>query len=202
MGVLTSVHERPGAGMDWRVTIELSGADGTKQTYEVARGGGSAPDSSLDPLGLTLDDSKALLAGAQRHLVRGRVAEYSALRRRCSHCQSLRPPKYTRARRLNSLFGTVEVPAPRFKPCRCAITEQSTLSPAWEFIPDRCTPKYERTLAKLGLVPISLRSRLGTRRGRPSRQADSVPHRRLPRAPRHQRRIAFRERYPIFAAPT
>src|ERR1700739_2370846 len=81
MGVLTSVHGRPGAGMDWRVTIELSGADGTKQTHEVACGGGSAPHSSLDPLGLTLDNSKALLAGVQRHLVRGRVAEYSALRR-------------------------------------------------------------------------------------------------------------------------
>ena len=91
MGVLTSVHGRPGAGMDWRVTIELSGADGTKQTHEVARGGGSDPDSSLDPLGLTLDDSKA-----------------------------------------------------------CAITEQSTLSPASELVPDRCTPEYERTLAKLG----------------------------------------------------
>ena len=150
MGVLTSVHGRPGAGMDWRVTIELSGADGTKHTHEVACGVGSAPHTSVDPLGLTLDDSKALLAGVQRHLVRGRVAEYSALRRRCSHCQSLRPLKDTRERRLNSLFGTVEVPASRFKPCRCAITEQSTLSPASELMPDRCTPEYERTLAKLG----------------------------------------------------
>ena len=151
MGVLTSAHGRPGAGgMEWRVTIELSGADGTKQTHEVARGGGADPHSTLDPLGLTLDDGKMVLAGVERHLVRGRVAEYSALRRRCSHCQSLRPLKDTRARRLNSLFGTVEVPAPRFKPCRCAIRERSTLSPASELMPDRCTPEYERTLAKLG----------------------------------------------------
>ena len=57
MGVLTSAHGRPGAGgMEWRVTIELSGADGTKQTHEVARGGGADPLSTLDPLGLTLDD--------------------------------------------------------------------------------------------------------------------------------------------------
>ena len=83
-------------------------------------------------------------------LVRGRVTEYSTLRRRCSHCQSLRPLKDTRARRLNLLFGTVEVPAPRFKPCRCAIRERSTLSPASELMPDRYTPEYERTLAKLG----------------------------------------------------
>ena len=136
--------------MEWRVTIELSRADGTKQTHEVACGGGTDPHSTLDPLGLTLDDGKMVLAGVERHLVRGRVAEYSALRRRCSHCQSLRPLKDTRARRLNSLFGTVEVPASRFKPCRCATAMRSTLSPASELMPDRCTPEYERTLAKLG----------------------------------------------------
>ena len=136
--------------MEWRVTIELSGADGTKQTHEVARGGCTDPHSTLDPLGLTLDDGRTLLAGVQRHLVQARVAEYSALRRRCSHCRGLRPLKDTRTRRLNSLFGTLEVLAPRFKPCRCAIAVQSTLSPASELMPDRCTPEYERTLAKMG----------------------------------------------------
>ena len=128
MGVLTSAPGRPGAGMEWRVTIELNGADGTKQTHEVARGGGTDPHSTLDPLGLTLDDGKTLLAGVQRHLVQARVAEYSALRRHCSHCRGLRPLKDTRTRRLNSLFGTVEVPAPRFKPCRCAVAARSTFA--------------------------------------------------------------------------
>jgi hypothetical protein len=81
--------------MEWRVTIELSGADGTKQTHEVARGGAD-PYSTFDPLGLTLDDGKALLAGVQRHLVQARVAEYCALRRRCSHCRGLHLLKATR----------------------------------------------------------------------------------------------------------
>ena len=150
MGVLTSAPGRPGAGMEWRVTIELNGADGTKQTHEVARGGGTDPHSPLDPLGLTLDDGKTLLAGVQRYLVQGRVTEYSALRRHCAHCRGLRPLKDTRTRRLNSLFGTIEVPAPRFKPCRCAVAARSTRCPASELLPDRCTPEYERTLAKMG----------------------------------------------------
>jgi hypothetical protein len=42
------------------------------------------------------------------------------------------------------------VPAPRFKPCQCAIAARSTLTPASELMPDRCTPEYERTLAKMG----------------------------------------------------
>jgi hypothetical protein len=136
--------------MEWRVTIELSDADGTKQIHDVARGGGGDPHSTSDPLGLTLDDGKALLASVQRHLVQGRVAEYSALRRRCPRCRRLRGLKDTRTRWLNSLFGTVEVPTPRFKPCRCAVTARSTLCPASELMPDRCTPEYERVLAKMG----------------------------------------------------
>ena len=106
--------------------------------------------SPLDPLGLTLDDGKTLLAGVQRHLVQARVAEYSGLRRHCSHCRGLRPVKDTRTRRLSSLFGTVEVPAPRFKPCRSAVAAWSTLCSASEIMPDRCTPEYERALAKMG----------------------------------------------------
>src|SRR5271166_3291442 len=53
-----------------------------------------------------------------------------------------------------SLFGTVEVRAPRFTPCRCAVTCRRTLNPVAEIMPDRCTPEYERTVAKMGsLVP-------------------------------------------------
>jgi hypothetical protein len=74
--------------MEWRVTIELSCADGTRQIHDVARGGCADPHSTFGPIGLTLDDGKVLLAGVQRHLVQARVAEYSALRRRCSHCRA------------------------------------------------------------------------------------------------------------------
>jgi hypothetical protein len=171
MGVLASACGRPGAGMEWRVTIELSGADGRRQTHEVARGGGTDdPHWTLAQLGLTLDDSKALLAGVQRHLIQARVAEYCALRRRCSRCRHLRPLKDTRARRLNSLFGTVDVLAPRFKPCRCAIMAQSTLSPASELMPDRCTPSmsghWQRWVRLAGIPP------------RPPISVRVLPHRR------------------------
>jgi hypothetical protein len=51
---------------------------------------------------------------------------------------------------LSSLFGTVEVHAPRYKPCRCSVTSRRTLAPTAEIMPDRCTIEYERTVAKLG----------------------------------------------------
>ena len=50
--------------------------------------------------------------------------------------------------------STVEVRAPRFTPCRCAVTCRRTLNPVGEIMPDRCTPEYERTIAKMGsLLP-------------------------------------------------
>jgi hypothetical protein len=49
-GVRPLLRGRPGAGMAWRVTIELSAADGTKQAHEVARGGGADSHSPLDSL--------------------------------------------------------------------------------------------------------------------------------------------------------
>jgi hypothetical protein len=52
------------------------------------------------------------------------------------------------------VFGTVEVRAPRFLPCRCAVTRRHVLTPIAEIMPDRCTPDYERIIAKMGsLLP-------------------------------------------------
>jgi len=101
MGVVRSVHGRPGgrhgmAGDDRTLRRRRKEADPRSRPWRLRR-----PPSTLDPLGLTLDDGKALLSRVQRHLVQARVAEYSTLHRRCSHCRRLRPLKDTHTRRLN-----------------------------------------------------------------------------------------------------
>jgi hypothetical protein len=72
--------------------------------------------------------------------------------------------KDQRLRQLRSLFGTVEVCAPRFEPCRCSVALLTILSPVLEIMPDRCTPEYERVLAEFGaLLPYRrARTLLGT----------------------------------------
>jgi len=40
--------------MEWRVTIELNGADGTRQVHEVARGGSTDPHSPLESPSIAL----------------------------------------------------------------------------------------------------------------------------------------------------
>ena len=136
--------------MRWRVMIELTSGDGAVHAREVATGSDDSAGSAVKPLGLTLADAKALLAAIQRHLVQAEVADYCRERRRCPHCKKQRPLKDVRTRRLNSLFGTVSVRAPRFKPCRCSIPSRRTLTPVAEIMADRCTAEYERIVAKLG----------------------------------------------------
>ena len=143
-----------GSGMKWRVMVELTGSDGIVRLQEVSAGGSNASECSAGTVGLMLADGKRTLAGLQDHLVRAQAEEYCRQRRGCSHCGAQRPLKDFRTRRLLSLFGTVEVRAPRFLPCQCAVTDRHTVNPVAEIMPDRCTPEYERVIAKMGsLLP-------------------------------------------------
>jgi hypothetical protein len=136
--------------MKWRVMIELAGAEGTVQLHEVSAGGSTTAECSAETLGLTVAEGKETLAGLQRHLVQAQAEEHCRRRRRCDYCGAQRPLKDFRGRRLTSLHGVVEVRAPRFSPCRCGVASRRTLTPVAEIMPDRCTPDYERTLAKMG----------------------------------------------------
>jgi hypothetical protein len=136
--------------MKWRVMVELTGSDGIVRLHEASAGGTNTIECSAGTVGLTLADGKRTLAGLQDHLVRAQADEYCRQRRGCSHCGSRRPLKDVRGRRLLSLFGTVEVRAPRFLPCQCVVTRRHTLNPVAEIMPDRCTPEYERIIAKMG----------------------------------------------------
>lgn len=135
--------------MKWRVVMEVTGADGMVRTHEI---GGGAPVDEYSPrtIGLTLKEGKLVLAGLQHRLVEAQTEDHCHRRRRCQRCEASRPMKDKRPRRLLTLFGTVNVSAPRFEPCRCAVTCRQTLSPVSEIMPDRCTPEHERAVAKMG----------------------------------------------------
>jgi len=65
----------------------------------------------------------------------------------------LQPLKDRRTRRLQTLFGTVEVEAPRFKVCGCRRATplaEVTVSPVCALLTARCTPELERVQAELG----------------------------------------------------
>src|SRR5918997_2729689 len=110
-----------GDAMRWRITLELAGADDTRQLHELGAGERSPSGHTAATLGVGLAEGKALLAALQRHLVAAQVDEHCRNRRRCNRCGAQRPLKDLRPRRLASLFGVVAVRAPRFGPCRCGV---------------------------------------------------------------------------------
>jgi len=136
--------------MRWRIMLELAGPDGTPQRHEVSSGERLPTGHTAATLGLSLEEGKAVLAAVQRHLVTAQVDEHCRSRRRCDRCGAQRPLKDQRPRRLISLFGVMEVRAPRFGPCRCGVACRRSATPVAEIMPDRCTPEYERVVAAMG----------------------------------------------------
>ncbi len=138
--------------MKWRVMVELGGAEGSLELREVSVGECATGAYSAETLGLTVAEGKKTLAALQRHLVQAQTEEHCRSRRRCEQRGARCPLKDIRPRRLTSLFDVVEVRAPRFGPCRCGVASRRTITPVAEIMPDRCTPEYERTVAKMGAL--------------------------------------------------
>ena len=136
--------------MRWRIMLELVGSDGTSQRHEVGSGERIPTAHTAATLGLGLEESKAVLAAMQGHLVAAQVDEHCRSRRGCDRCGAARPLKDLQPRRLTSLFGVVEVRAARFGPCRCGVACRRSITPVAEIMPDRCTPEYERVVAGMG----------------------------------------------------
>jgi hypothetical protein len=136
--------------MKWRVLVELAGEAGGIELREVSLGECATAACSPETLGLSIAEGQKTLAGLHHHLVQAQTEEYCRNRRRCQHGGAQRPLKDVRPRRLTSLFGVVEVRAPRFSPCRCGVASRRTITPVAEIMPDRCTPDYSLRVSGAG----------------------------------------------------
>ncbi len=139
--------------MQWTVRLEARTSEGEVKTTELVTFSRPGVVSTLAEIGLMLAETKTLLAKLQASMLCGQVAAYAAHHRVCPECRALRPLKDRRTRRLQTLFGTVEVEAPRFKVCRCRLTPplaEVTVSPVCALLTARCTPELEQVQAELG----------------------------------------------------
>ncbi len=139
--------------MQWTVRLEARTSEGEVTTTELVTFSRPVVVSTLAEIGLVLSETKALLAKLQASMLCGQVAAYAAHHRVCAACGVLQPFQDRRTRRLRTLFGTVEVEAPRFKVCRCRQPVPMTgvtVSPVCALLIARCTPELERVQAELG----------------------------------------------------
>jgi len=141
--------------MQWTVRLGARTSAGEVTTTELVTFSRPGGVGTLAETGLLLAESKTLLARLQAGMLCGPVAEHAALCRVCPECGALQPLKDRRTRRLQTLFGTVEVEAPGFQLCRChqpaPMVEARTVSPVCALLTARCTPELERVQAELGV---------------------------------------------------
>ncbi len=139
--------------MEWRIKLEVKTCSGEIHEVEIAtlsRGTVSATDEDI---GLSLAESKAILAALQHAIVTTQIDEYVASRQVCKSCQAFLPIRDRRTRKLQTLFGTIEVSTPRIRVCACINhlgRRNLSRSPLTDLLPNRCTPELRRLQAELG----------------------------------------------------
>jgi hypothetical protein len=139
--------------MEWTIKLEARSGRGEVETIEVSRLKRRLVGLTADEVGLTLAEGKDLLSELQRLVLQTQMEEYVMCARVCRACLTLRRRRDRRTRTIQTLFGTVEVDAPRISICPCS-NEMGfvdlSFSPLAQLFPDRCTPELRRIQAELG----------------------------------------------------
>ena len=109
--------------MAWIVRLVSVGADGTEHSTDVLQI--PRPDTLADlaSLGLTLAESKQLLAGVQQEIVAAQARIHAALRPECRNRGTACRMKDYRQHEIATLFGQVTVRLPRFRCAGCGTSE-------------------------------------------------------------------------------
>ena len=136
--------------VEWTITIEGKNEFGDACRREVRI------DKSWERLfdgevGLSIEEGKKIMTALQSAVVNHEAETYSLFRRVCPDCQTFRPVKDYTARRIRTVFGTVEVRNPRWVLCRvCHPGIVGAFAPLKEICPDRATVELMELTARLG----------------------------------------------------
>ena len=114
--------------MAWIVRLVSLGAEGEERSTDVLRIARSDDLADLASLGLTLAESKQLLAGVQQEIVAAQARVHAAHRPECRNCGTPYRMKDYRRHGIATLFGQVTVRLPRF---RCAGCETFATGVDW-----------------------------------------------------------------------
>src|SRR4051794_6037610 len=124
------------------------GADGAEHSTDVLRITRPGDLTGLASLGLTLADSKQLLAGLQREIVAAQARVHAFRRPECPGCGTACRMKDYRPHAIATLFGQVVVRLPRFRCAGCGTTDAGVTWP----LHARSTPELDRQRAQLSAL--------------------------------------------------
>ena len=124
-----------------KVLLQITTDDGAPiGTEEIASLGKSV--ERAEDLGLSLAESKVLLAAAQQRIVKAQIKAWTEERRCCEGCGRRKQSKGSYPILFHTLFGDVRLGSPRFHRCPCREGNgTATVSPLAELIPHHVAPE-------------------------------------------------------------
>jgi hypothetical protein len=144
-----------------KILLQIMTDDGAPGDVEEIASLGKSVERAED-LGLSLEESKALLAAAQQRVVEAQTKSWTEGRRCCETCGRQRRNKGNYPIVFHTLFGDVRLANPRFRRCACREGNGSaTVSPLVELIPDHVAPERLYLEARwASLVPYAAAAEL------------------------------------------
>jgi hypothetical protein len=135
------------AKLEFTITVNWRREDCSIATTQLGRLDRGACRSAED-VGLQLADAKPILGRLQEIVVSEQLQRYCEAVRPCPRCHRRRHLKDYWCRRFDTVFGRLDVCAPRFDGCRhCG--ERLIASPVSELLPDRVSPELRHLQAQL-----------------------------------------------------
>jgi len=113
--------------------------DATFQMHEIISIDRPDGGLSIEDLGLTLDEAKAMLAALQEAITETQVLDLARRERPCPCCRRPRQLKDKRTITVRTCFGKLALPSPRYEHCRCQAVP-GVIAPVVSALPERVTP--------------------------------------------------------------
>lgn len=99
------------------------------------------PHSQPEQVGLTLAEAKGTVHGLQETVVHHQVDDYLREQRHCPACGQHRKQKGKHTLVYRTLFGSFQLPSPRFYRCCCQDTGPRSCSPLTTVLSERTAPE-------------------------------------------------------------
>lgn len=103
--------------MKFRVEVVCSNDDGAEQRHEVLEL--EREQLVMETLGLSLAEGKAILSGVQDFVASQQINEDLMRRRSCPNCRQRHHSQAAGTSTVETVFGPVAVPNPRWERCLC-----------------------------------------------------------------------------------
>ena len=134
--------------MKIKIQVVIEHEDKTLETIEEEISCLQRGTPSLETLGLTLAESKELLANLQEQIVKQQVAEHVQKFQICAHCRQPRRHNGRQTITYRTLFGNLRLSGQRFYHCLCLPQTAKSFSPIAGLVPERTAPEFRYLQAK------------------------------------------------------